>query len=71
MVLEGSSDTYCEPWSLWRTHPSGGFRLASVIFRASSASSAVMFGPIDHPTMRRDQMSIMSARHSQPWRILT
>ena len=57
--------------SLWWTQPSGGFRLASAIFNASSASSAVMFGPIDHPTMRRDHMSITSARYSQPWRVFT
>ena len=51
--------------------PSGGFRLASAIFNASSASSAVMFGPIDQPTMRRDHMSITSAKYSQPWRVFT
>ena len=51
--------------------PSGGFRLASAIFSASSASSAVMFGPIDQPTMRRDHMSITSAKYSKPWRVFT
>lgn len=71
MVLGRSGDTYCEPQSPRWTHPSGGFLLASAIFNASSASSAAMLGHIDYPTMRRDHMSIASAKCSQPWRVLT
>lgn len=49
----------------------GGFRLTRAIFSASSASSAVMLGPIDQLAMRRDHMPVASAGYSQPWRVLT
>lgn len=52
MVSGRSGDTHCGPRLPRWTHPSGGFLLASAIFSASSASSAVMLGAIDHPTMR-------------------
>lgn len=70
-VLESGGDTRRDPRSLRFTHPSGGFRLARTIFSASSASSAVMFGPIDQPATRRDHMPVASAGYSQPWRVLT
>ena len=70
MVLESSSETHCGVIAVMDA-PSGGFRLVIAIFSASSASSAVMLGPVDRPAMRRDHMSITSARYSQPWRVLT
>lgn len=71
MVSDGSNDTYWDPRSERCTQPLGLFRLARAIFSASSASSAVMLGPIGQPAMRRGHMSIASARYSQPWRVLT
>lgn len=41
------------------------------IFSASSASSAMILGPMDHPTTMRDQASITTARYSQPCRVRT
>ena len=52
-------------------HPLGLPLLARAIFSASSASSAVMLGPMAQPTIRLDHMSITRARYSQPCRVFT
>ena len=62
MVLPKSRLTYWAPWSLWWMQPSGGFLLAMAILSASSASSAVMRGPMDQPTTMRDHTSMTAAR---------
>lgn len=56
-----SSDAYWEPWSLWWMQPGPGLLVDIAIRSASSASSAVILGPIDQPTTLRDQMSITAA----------
>ena len=48
--------------SEWWMQPAGGLRLATAILSASSASSAVMRGDIDQPTILLDHMSITTAR---------
>ncbi len=55
MVLESSSNTYCEPWSLWCMYPLGLFLLVMGHLRC-------LVGQLDH-------MSIASVRCSQPWRV--
>lgn len=47
------------------------FLLAGAIFRASSAGSAAMPGPMAQSTIRLDYMSIAGAGCSRPCRVFT
>lgn len=72
IVFPRSSDACCGPRPEWWTHPPpDGRQRAMAIPSASSASSAVMRGDVDQPTIIPNLTPITTARWSRPRRVRT
>jgi hypothetical protein len=61
-----ASAAYCTPRSEWCIRPAAGARRSIAICSAATTSAAEARSLIDQPTMRREKMSIVAARYSQP-----
>ena len=57
-----SAQAYCEPRSEWKMQPGVGRRLPTAMVNAAATSDTSMVEPIDQPTIRRENRSMMTAR---------